>query len=210
MSQMMNSFNVQQPQINPYIPSINQYLNIQQQQQEQQQAQPLHNQPLLNYQNSSDFKPVRSNSQNETETEAANYITGFTEFQEPKNVIWTGSFTIKNDTAQIAMNFVNGNFEIANKCLVQMKHDSRQAPLRILQRMRLEQSQLEGVQRKLQLENEHCILLAVPFGNSVPEQMTQTSNLKNGFINYLFDKRAAGIVNVAIPNVSGQLFFIFI
>jgi hypothetical protein len=207
MSQMMNSFNVQQPQINQYIPSLNQYLNIKQQQ-EQQQHQPLQNQPLLNYQNSSDFKPVRSNSQNETETEAANFITGFTEFQEPKNVIWTGSFTIKNDTAQIAMNFVNGNFEIANKCLIQMKHDSRQAPLRILQRMRLEQSQLEGVQRKLQLENEHCILLAVPFGNSVPEQMTQTSNLKNGFINYLFDKRAAGIVNVAIPNVSDYFFLL--
>ena len=192
---MMSGFNVQQPQMNQYLPSINQYLNLQQQQPQTQQ--------LFNHQNQVEPKLVRSASQqNEAEVDSSNYITGFTEFQEPKNVIWTGSFTIKNDTAQIAMNFVNGNTEIADKCLVQMTNDSKQTPLRILQRMRLEQSQLEGVQRKLLLENEHCILLAVPYGNSVPEQMTQTSNLKNGFINYLFEKRAAGIVNVAIPNVS--------
>ena len=133
-------------------------------------------------------------------------ITGFTEFQEQKNVIWTGSFMMKNDIASIAMNFVSGNMEIARDCLTQMSADSRSGPLRILQRMRLEQIQLEGVHRKLLLENEHCILLAVPFGGNVPEQMSQTVTLRNGFINYLLEKRAAGIINVAISNVSAFLF----
>lgn len=36
------------------------------------------------------------------------------------------------------------------------------------------------------------------------EQMTQTACLRNGFINYLLDKRAAGIVNITVPNVSAS------
>jgi hypothetical protein len=75
--------------------------------------------------------------------------------------------------------------------------------------MRLEQSQLEGVQRKLLLENEHCILLAVPYGVNAHEQMTQTSYLRNGFINYLLEKRAAGIVNVTVPNKASYVVHIF-
>ena len=57
----------------------------------------------------------------------------------------------KNDIATIGMNFVSGNIEIARSCLSQMTVDCKAGPLRILQRMRLEQSQLEGVQRKLQV-----------------------------------------------------------
>jgi hypothetical protein len=130
------------------------------------------------------------------------YHTEFTEFQDINRIIWTGSFTIKNDTASIAMNFVTGNKDIASSCLGQMTIDSKNMPLKILQRMRLEQNQLEGVQRKLQLENEHCILIAVPYGMNALEQMTQTSYLRNGFINYLTEKKAAGIVNVSVPNAS--------
>ncbi len=53
----------------------------------------------------------------------------------------------------------------------------------------------------LKSDNEHCILIAVPYGSNSLEQMTQTSYLRNGFINYLLEKRAAGIVNVTVPNV---------
>ena len=80
-----------------------------------------------------------------------NYHTGFTEFQDINRILWTGSFMIKNDTASIAMNYVSGNIDIARSCLTQMTIDSKNLPLRILQRMRLEQNQLEGVQRKLQV-----------------------------------------------------------
>jgi hypothetical protein len=131
-----------------------------------------------------------------------NYHTGFTEFQDISRIMWSGTFMIKNDMATIAMNFVSGNVDIGRSCLNQMTVDNQAAPLRILQRMRLEQSQLEGVQRKLQSDNEHCILIAVPYGMNSLEQMTQTACLRNGFINYLLEKRAAGIVNVAVPTVS--------
>ncbi len=140
--------------------------------------------------------------QSTLDIDQGSYHTGFTEFQDISRILWTGSFMIKNDIATIAMNFVSGNIGIARSCLSQMTLDSQNAPLRIMQRMRLEQSQLEGVHRKLQSENEHCILIAVPYGMNSLEQMTQTACLRNGFINYLLEKRAAGIVNVSVPNVS--------
>jgi hypothetical protein len=155
---------------------------IQQQQQQQQKVQHFQQQQM---------QPLDQN-----------YHTGFTEFQDISRIMWSGSFMIKNDVATIAMNFVSGNVDIGRSCLNQMSIDNQSAPLRILQRMRLEQSQLEGVQRKLQSENEHCILIAVPYGMNSLEQMTQTACLRNGFINYLLEKRAAGIINVAVPTVS--------
>jgi hypothetical protein len=42
------------------------------------------------------------------------------------------------------------------------------------------------------------VLIAVPLGASLVDQMSQTSYLRNGFINYLLEKRAAGIVNVTV------------
>jgi hypothetical protein len=136
------------------------------------------------------------------EVQTESYYTGYTEFQDRSRMIWNGAFTIKNDTASIGMNFASGNMDIAKSCLSQMTMESNNMPLRILQRMRLEQSQLEGVQRKLQLEHEHCVLIAVPYGANPLEQLKQTSNLRNGFINYLLEKKAAGIINVNVPNVS--------
>ena len=194
VSQMMMSSYERQSQQQQQNQSFNNFLTHQAQfnpqQQLQQQQQQMENQAAR--QRQSDLNEMEQNYG----------ITGFTEFQEQKNVIWTGSFMMKSDIASIAMNFVSGNLEIARDCLTQMSADSRSGPLRILQRMRLEQNQLEGVHRKLLLENEHCILLAVPFGGNVPEQMSQTVTLRNGFINYLLEKRAAGIINVAISNVS--------
>lgn len=51
----------------------------------------------------------------------------------------------------------------------------------------------------LQLENEHCMLLALPCGRDHMDVLQQSTNLTGGFITYLQRKQAAGIVNVAPP-----------
>lgn len=53
--------------------------------------------------------------------------------------------------------------------------------------------------RSLQLENEHCLLLALPCGRDPLDVHAQTKALKNGFIAYLQQKLAAGIINIAEP-----------
>jgi len=47
-----------------------------------------------------------------------------------------------------------------------------------------------------QTETEYSMLLAVPCARDPVEVMTQGHNLRTGFINYLQQKQAAGIVNV--------------
>lgn len=69
--------------------------------------------------------------------------------------------------------------------------------LRIVQRMRLEDSQLEGVARKMTTTSEHCLLLALPNGTEQEEIEKESKILRSNFITYLQLKSAAGIINVS-------------
>lgn len=50
-----------------------------------------------------------------------------------------------------------------------------------------------------QTDNEHCMLLALPCGRNEVDVLQQSKNLQTGFIMYLQQKQAAGIVNIAAP-----------
>ncbi|XP_073993505.1 spen family transcriptional repressor split ends isoform X2 [Rhodnius prolixus] len=113
-------------------------------------------------------------------------------------VMWQGLLALKNDQAAVQMHFVFGNHHLAQDSLPH-NSDGSTPPLRIAQRMRLEQTQVEGVARKMQIDNEHCMLLALPCGRDHLDVLQQSNNLQNGFITYLQQKQAAGIVNIAAP-----------
>ncbi|XP_076358509.1 LOW QUALITY PROTEIN: uncharacterized protein LOC143251056 [Tachypleus tridentatus] len=124
-------------------------------------------------------------------------------------VMWQGLLALKNDQAAVQMHFVSGNPLIARASLPPMTEGGT-PPLRIAQRMRLEQNQLEGVARKMQMLEEHCILLALPCGRDHMDVLQQSNNLRNGFINYLQLKQAAGIVNAAAPGSQQPAYVIHI
>ncbi|XP_020291623.1 protein split ends isoform X2 [Pseudomyrmex gracilis] len=113
-------------------------------------------------------------------------------------VMWQGLLALKNDQAAVQMHFVFGNPNVARDSLP-CNSDGSTPPLRIAQRMRLEQTQVEGVARKMQTDNEHCMLLALPCGRDEVDVLQQNKNLQTGFIMYLQQKQAAGIVNIAVP-----------
>lgn len=48
----------------------------------------------------------------------------------------------------------------------------------------------------LQLNNEHCLLLALPCGRDPEDVQAQTHTLKTSLIAYLLQKQAAGIINM--------------
>lgn len=64
--------------------------------------------------------------------------------------MWQGLLALKNDSAAVQMHFVSGSMNVARDSLPS-NPDGSIPPLRISQRMRLEQNQLEGVTRKLQV-----------------------------------------------------------
>uniref|UniRef100_A0A4X2JPY9 Spen family transcriptional repressor n=1 Tax=Vombatus ursinus TaxID=29139 RepID=A0A4X2JPY9_VOMUR len=109
-------------------------------------------------------------------------------------IVWQGLLALKNDTAAVQLHFVSGNNVLAHRSLPTSEVGP---PLRIAQRMRLEATQLEGVARRMTVETDYCLLLALPCGRDQEDVVNQTESLKAAFITYLQTKQAAGIINVA-------------
>lgn len=65
-------------------------------------------------------------------------------------IIWQGLLALKNDQAAVQMHVVSGNTSVAYDALPKLQ-DGYQPLLRIAQRMRLEQAQLDGVHRKMEV-----------------------------------------------------------
>ncbi|CAG2173417.1 unnamed protein product, partial [Oppiella nova] len=124
-------------------------------------------------------------------------------------VMWQGLFALKNDQAAVQMHYVSGNSRIARDSLPPLT-EGGVSPLKIAQRMRLEPQQLEGLSRKIQSLEEHCILLALPCGRDHMDVLQQSNNLKTGFITYLQSKHAAGIVNTNAPGSQEPAYVIHI
>ena len=137
--------------------------------------------------------------------------------RDPYNVQWQGNLILKNDQAYVKTQLVAGSPQIARTSMNYWNSDSSSNSqtssnhnLRISQRMRLEQAQLEGVQKRMQMDNDHCILIAEPNGSTPDEIRIQQNNLKNGVIRYFDEKKAAGIVNVLLPGGSQPAYVVHI
>ena len=65
--------------------------------------------------------------------------------------MWHGQLALKNDSASVQMHFLGGSQQLVGLSLAQFGMDNVNSPLRIVQRMRLEQIQLEGVSKKMQV-----------------------------------------------------------
>ncbi|KAM9856406.1 msx2-interacting protein [Aulostomus maculatus] len=111
-------------------------------------------------------------------------------------IVWQGLLALKNDQAAVQLHFVSGNTILAQRSLPPPDGGPL---LRIVQRMRLEASQLDSVARRMTVENDYCLLLALPCGRDQDDVLGQTQALKSGFITYLQAKQAAGIINVPNP-----------
>ncbi|XP_077464568.1 msx2-interacting protein isoform X1 [Stigmatopora argus] len=111
-------------------------------------------------------------------------------------IMWQGLLALKNDQAAVQLHFVSGNSLLAQRSLPPLEGGPL---LRIVQRMRLEASQLDSVARRMTMENDYCLLLALPCGRDQDDVLSQTQALKTGFITYLQAKQAAGIINVPNP-----------
>ncbi|KAM4587401.1 msx2-interacting protein isoform 2-T2 [Odontesthes bonariensis] len=125
-------------------------------------------------------------------TQPANMVQLLTKYP----IVWQGLLALKNDTAAVQLHFVCGNKALAHRSLPLQEGG---ALLRIVQRMRLEASQLESVARRMTGDSDFCLLLALPCGRDQDDVLNQTQALKAAFINYLQAKLAAGIINIPNP-----------
>ncbi|TGZ65359.1 hypothetical protein CRM22_005904 [Opisthorchis felineus] len=135
-------------------------------------------------------------------------------------LVWQGRLSLKNAETRVALHYIYGNPNLLHDCMRllasggggQPQHSlvASGGPLRIVQRMRLEPAQLEGVQRKIHQEGASCVCLAIPAGNGAVELMQQTQILNDSFIRYMQEKMAAGIINVGFPDFQQGLYVVHI
>ncbi|THD24612.1 Msx2-interacting protein [Fasciola hepatica] len=135
-------------------------------------------------------------------------------------LVWQGRLSLKNAETRVALHYIHGNPNLLHDCMRllasggggQPQHSlvSNGGPLRIVQRMRLEPAQLEGVQRKIHQDGASCACLALPAGNSTAELIQQTQVLNESFIRYMQEKMAAGIINVGFPEYQQGLYVVHI
>jgi len=141
---------------------------------------------------------------------------------------WNGYLALKNDEVYVRMHYLAGNRDLIQTCM-NVINDTRlhsvddainpealaSSPvLRIAQRMRLENSQLEGVQWKLREPNSFCMCLAlagVPAGSKYATEVfsRNTIILRENFINYMQEKVAAGIISFPSSTESPFVMHIF-
>lgn len=60
------------------------------------------------------------------------------------------------------------------------------------------------------MPNEHCMLLALPCGHDCNDVLQQSQNLEMGFITYMQQKQAAGIVNIPAPGTDQAAYVVHI
>ena len=65
-------------------------------------------------------------------------------------ILWNGLLALKNDQVPVQMHFVRGNKDITGRALPPYSEENMQ-PLRITQRMRIDQTQLQALERKIQV-----------------------------------------------------------
>lgn len=66
-------------------------------------------------------------------------------------MMWQGGLALKNDNTSVQMHFVRGSEQLATVSLPPMGPQGSLGPLRIAQRMRLEQVQLDQLARRMQV-----------------------------------------------------------
>ncbi|GIY60865.1 protein split ends [Caerostris darwini] len=111
-------------------------------------------------------------------------------------VVWQGSLVLKNGQAIVQMHYISGNKAIAEKSLPLGENERS---LRILKRMRFEPQHMKEIQKKIELPEEHCVLMALPSGKDSSELYMQSRTLDINFIQYFDRKAAAGIIHVVLP-----------
>lgn len=117
--------------------------------------------------------------------------------------VWHGALLLKNSSFPTSLHTLEGSVGVAKSLLVEGSTGGPVSELKITQRLRMDQSKLEEVSRRIKAASAggYSVLLAVP-GKSEEETPAEGANsserpLKN-LVLYLKQKEAAGIISLPV------------
>lgn len=115
---------------------------------------------------------------------------------------WEGELILKKSLFPSKLYLVEGSRHLAE----QMKDEQNNAQMTITQRLKLDQSKLDDVSRRLSTSSSHAVFLCMTSTHSLNGPMPEgfmTRPLKS-LIVYLKEKNSAGVIS--LPNLSGVLY----
>ncbi|CAG7837651.1 unnamed protein product, partial [Allacma fusca] len=121
---------------------------------------------------------------------------------------WQGSLILKNSSFPSKMYLTSGDLEAVESL---MKDEDGKNQLRITQRLRLDQSKLDDVRKRITSSQAHGVFLAMPTSISSPQSSENGSSaiqsrpLRN-LVSYLKQKEAAGVISLAVKEANGVLY----
>ncbi|KAI0233771.1 RNA-binding protein spenito [Lamellibrachia satsuma] len=132
-------------------------------------------------------------------------VTTISDLAKCLPVVWSGALVLKTSAFAARMHLVSGDVHIVDT-LMRDPTTTEMPVLRITQRLRLDQTKLDEVARRITLSgaNGHSILLAMPGPPHALDDQTNTKvqqrPLRN-IVSYLKQKEAAGVIALP-PNPS--------
>jgi len=114
--------------------------------------------------------------------------------------VWEGGLILKNSLFPTKLLLTEGEVDVVDQL---MKDESDRPHLKITQRLRLDQTKLEDVSKRITSSSSHAIFLALAVSSS---QVPNTDNLDvlsrplKNLVSYLKQKEAAGVITLQSPN----------
>jgi len=115
---------------------------------------------------------------------------------------WQGSLILKNSSFGTKLHVIEGDAEVA-----EMMQDSESRPLlRITQRLRLDQSRLDDVSRRISAPSTATILLSLPSTTAptAPDDLSVQARPLRNLVAYLKQKEAAGVITLGAQGGEGN------
>lgn len=109
--------------------------------------------------------------------------------------IWNGALVLKSSSFPAKFHLTDGDTDIVDGL---MKDEHGKPHLRITQRLRLDQTKLDDVQKRISTSSSHAIFLGLAGSSQTPqpeEAGVQSRQLRN-LVSYLKQKEAAGVISL--------------
>jgi len=136
-------------------------------------------------------------------TTDASGVTSISELAGQLPVVWIGRLMLKNSAFAVKLHLVEGETRLVDS-LLRDPTTTERTSLKITQRLRLDESKIGEVRRRVSLAGPPgwCLMLAMPAYDASAAADPQHRPLKN-LMTYLRQKNAAGVILLP-PNSSGS------
>jgi len=134
--------------------------------------------------------------------DAATGAKSVTELAKRLNTVWEGGLLLKNSLFPTKLLLTEGEVDVVDNL---MKDEDGKQNLKITQRLRLDQTKLEDVSKRISSSSSHAIFLGLPLSSNQLPPTTDTPDILcrplRNLVSYLKQKEAAGVITLKNPHL---------